>query len=405
MMRKTRPWRGTVGVAIALAGLCAAPAQDAPVEPRAQGARPAQADAAQQAQIERARRYAALQQKVFEAFAAKQYEQALAACDELIVAFPKDASALYNRACALARLGRPEDAITAVETAIGAGYADAAHIRSDPDLESLRDDPRLARMLAAAREKELAAPYEKGKPIEGLRMVEDFPEGGLRYRLRLSSSATAGKPHRLIVWMHPSGGSMNAQVEAIAPRLAESGFALLVLTRKDFRGWSEEDVRRLWNVTLPAAATTPGLDGRRPILLGYSAGGQAALDFYRGHAAEVGGLILDAAYPMSIRGGRLSMLAPPEGSGVADAPVFAVVGATDSGSMFWQMAEPAWRKAGVALTLHYVPNKGHAWLFDKERTDALAAWLSQVAAGGKPSGVTGTLAVPKRVPSGTGEER
>ena len=48
--------------------------------------------------------------------------------------------------------------------------------------------------------------YRPGKEIAGVKTGEDFPEGGLRYRLRMDPEATAEKPNKLIVWLHPSGG-------------------------------------------------------------------------------------------------------------------------------------------------------------------------------------------------------
>ena len=187
----------------------------------------------------------------------------------------------YNLACALARLGKQSDALDALAQAVEKGFADAAHIRSDPDLASLRQDPRFESlaMKAAKAEEEAwkALPYDKGRDIPGVKTVEGNPDGGLRYRIRMSPEATKNKPHRLIIWLHPSGGSMNSTVEALAPRLVKQGWALLVFTQKHFMGWREDDARRLLRHTLPDVAQIEGLDAERPVLLGYSAGGQMAL--------------------------------------------------------------------------------------------------------------------------------
>jgi tetratricopeptide (TPR) repeat protein len=56
--------------------------------------------------------------------------------------------ALYNLACAYARLGRVDDALARLESAIGAGFATRQEIEHDPDLEPLRADPRFAALLA-----------------------------------------------------------------------------------------------------------------------------------------------------------------------------------------------------------------------------------------------------------------
>jgi len=50
--------------------------------------------------------------------------------------------AKYNGACALARLGRDEEAFTRLEEAVEAGFANVALLRTDSDLDALRGDAR-----------------------------------------------------------------------------------------------------------------------------------------------------------------------------------------------------------------------------------------------------------------------
>lgn len=54
------------------------------------------------------------------------------------------AAASYDRACSLARLGKVDAALDALEVSIAAGFANAAHLRNDADLVALRVDPRWA---------------------------------------------------------------------------------------------------------------------------------------------------------------------------------------------------------------------------------------------------------------------
>ena len=55
---------------------------------------------------------------------------------------PDEAAVLYNAACTFCALDRKDDALDALRKAQRAGMADAVWARRDPDLESLRDDPR-----------------------------------------------------------------------------------------------------------------------------------------------------------------------------------------------------------------------------------------------------------------------
>ena len=53
----------------------------------------------------------------------------------------------YNLACSYALLGMTDKAFTALERALRLGYSHFRRLRRDPDLKSLRDDPRFARLL------------------------------------------------------------------------------------------------------------------------------------------------------------------------------------------------------------------------------------------------------------------
>jgi tetratricopeptide (TPR) repeat protein len=65
---------------------------------------------------------------------------------------PEDATAHYNLACSFALLDRVEEAFETLENAIGLGYREPDHMRADPDLASIRDDPRFAAILERLEE-------------------------------------------------------------------------------------------------------------------------------------------------------------------------------------------------------------------------------------------------------------
>jgi adenylate cyclase len=62
---------------------------------------------------------------------------------------PTDAGVRYNVACLFALEGRPDEAIASLEEAFRHGFGNREWISHDPDLESLRGDPRFQRLLAA----------------------------------------------------------------------------------------------------------------------------------------------------------------------------------------------------------------------------------------------------------------
>lgn len=55
---------------------------------------------------------------------------------------PADANVAYNVACFFALEGERERALTCLEQAVAAGFAHGAWVERDPDLESVRNEPR-----------------------------------------------------------------------------------------------------------------------------------------------------------------------------------------------------------------------------------------------------------------------
>jgi tetratricopeptide (TPR) repeat protein len=80
--------------------------------------------------------------------AAKGYHnRALQADLQLVRLRPDKPIAWYNLACSYAVLGMIERAFEALERSLRLGYRHFHHLRRDPDLKSLRRDPRFARLL------------------------------------------------------------------------------------------------------------------------------------------------------------------------------------------------------------------------------------------------------------------
>lgn len=76
-----------------------------------------------------------------------QYGRALQLDRRLVRLQPERAIPWYNLACSYAVLGMTEPAFAALQRAIELGYRYVRHLCRDPDLKSLRRDPRFARLL------------------------------------------------------------------------------------------------------------------------------------------------------------------------------------------------------------------------------------------------------------------
>jgi hypothetical protein len=73
-------------------------------------------------------------------------------------------TAWYNYACAAALASQSDLALENLQQAVERGFSDASHMAEDDDLKSLRGDPRLAALLARAKERaagQPAAPAQK----------------------------------------------------------------------------------------------------------------------------------------------------------------------------------------------------------------------------------------------------
>ncbi|MBF5042661.1 hypothetical protein FGE12_09635 [Aggregicoccus sp. 17bor-14] len=209
-------------------------------------------------------------------------------------------------------------------------------------------------------------------PAPAIRELSGTPPGGLAYRLYLPEGP---RPARLVLWLHPSGHSLNETAARLAPLLARHGFALLTPVDKDFHSWRSDEANRLMGVTLPSLAQQPGLEARRPVLLGFSAGGQLALLLWQGHPELLGGAVLMATSPVDARG---DAIAAPEASPavLARAPLLVLTGERDVGAGPWRAAEGRLRRAGAVLQVRTVPERGHEWLLEGAQLDALERWLA-----------------------------
>ncbi|MCE9638298.1 MAG: hypothetical protein K8T90_21565 [Planctomycetes bacterium] len=341
---------------------------------------------------------AKLEEEINGLFAEKKYAEAAEKCRAEIALVPTAASAHYNLACALARLGKTDDALAALKKSAELGFDDAAHAKEDADLASIRDAKGFAAILeicTANEAKAAVGTYDPGFDMPGLKSVEGTPEGGLRWRMYLSKTADAEHPQRLIVWLHPSGGSMNGTVAQLAAKWSEDGFAVLLPTQKRWSGWSEGDVRKLLETTIPDAAKTPGVDAKRPVLAGFSAGGQVALSLWREDASRFGGLLVDAAYPIDMEKyaqGTSTAFALPKGEAVKSVPIYVLVGDKDGGTRLWTQVEADWIAAGVPLHVRTIADGRHEWLLRADEEPAVRAWLRDVAAGKTPGAATSPTA-------------
>ena len=77
-----------------------------------------------------------------------QLDEATQAYREAIKVQPDFAPPYYSLACLHAAVGRKDQALDWLRRAAKAGYSNTAHMKTDPDMDNLRDDPRYAKIIA-----------------------------------------------------------------------------------------------------------------------------------------------------------------------------------------------------------------------------------------------------------------
>jgi len=76
-----------------------------------------------------------------------RFEDGLEVDRRLAEIFPDNPTVHYNLACSLALLARNDDAFDALHHALDLGFDDERLLSTDPDLKSLRCDPRFRELV------------------------------------------------------------------------------------------------------------------------------------------------------------------------------------------------------------------------------------------------------------------
>jgi TolA-binding protein len=80
----------------------------------------------------------------------KNYEKSVRLFKRIYYQFPKTsvgATSAYNIACGYALWGKKDEALDWLETSVKGGFNKIDHLRSDPDLDSLRNEKRYKKLL------------------------------------------------------------------------------------------------------------------------------------------------------------------------------------------------------------------------------------------------------------------
>lgn len=142
----------------------------------------------------------------------------------------RDASAAYDAACTAALAGKTDEALALLERAADAGFAEAAHMAKDPDLDSLRAEPAYARIAekVAANDAKLNAAQDPALRDELLKMMEsdqaarkalirsNFQDEAAKKHLREVDTANTARMKEIVAEKGWPGKSLVGQRAALA---------------------------------------------------------------------------------------------------------------------------------------------------------------------------------------------
>ena len=281
--------------------------------------------------------YDALTDRVASLYEQGAYEEALAALDQADDALqPWLAELTHLRACFLAVLGQPDQALAALQSAATAGaWWDDSLLTEDDDLASLRSLPGFADLLSLSGERRAASLGASAEPVVLL------PSGEVR---------------GVVVALHGAGQRATHAARDWAS-VTSLGYALVCaessqLMSPMYRTWPDPE-RSRDDVARALAQLPTELESVEVIAAGFSAGGRVALDWaLTAQPRPVAGVVVLAP--------ALRQL-PSEASGALE-PAVVLMGTDDD---LREVVEEAGEQLrGLGVSVEWLPGVGHEFPSD-----------------------------------------
>lgn len=231
----------------------------------------------------------------------KKYEEAAEAYLEHVTKRPEDGSAWYNLACCLALLERKDDAIAALEQAVKGGFTDANHMKSDPDLESIR---KKKAFKAIVKEIDTAGTKPKTEWIAGDALLPCY--------VRKPKGYDSKKTYGLLLLLHGRGDTAEHFLESVEDwrgedfilAAVETPYVLALPGGRNGRCWAPwESGKDNTKAAYQLSATTVEralkflkenypVDAKKVYLLGFSEGAFMAAHCGLRYADQISGTIV-----------------------------------------------------------------------------------------------------------------
>lgn len=237
-----------------------------------------------------------------ELYGEKKYPEAAEAYLEHVMRRPDDGNAWYNLACCLALLERKDEAVSALEQAVHAGFRDAEHMKEDPDLKSLRKKKAFKAVL-----KEIegdSGPKPRTEWIAGNALLPCY--------VRRPKNYDAQQEYGLLLLLHGRGDTAEHFLENVEDWRGDDFYVAAVETPyllplpggRSGRCWApwesgKDNIREAYKLsadtvgrTLDALKAKYRLDAKRVYLLGFSEGAFMTAHCALMHADRLAGAVV-----------------------------------------------------------------------------------------------------------------
>lgn len=234
-----------------------------------------------------------IEQQMFAAYHAKDYDKAIEIGKKLSELDPQNPSHQYNLGCLFSLKGDADSAIKSLEKATELGFSDLHLIESDDDLASIRSRPEYKTIVDTVKK-------NRGKTLETYKEQAEKGEP-LIYS---PEGLPADKPVACVVVLHPFGGTAEWIVERWKGAAKKLG-VLVVAPRavipqgQGFR-WQDADLTdKIVMKALDYAKAKHKIDDKKIVISGFSEGGAMTFVMAMRHgdvfcgAIPVGGVMSD----------------------------------------------------------------------------------------------------------------
>lgn len=220
------------------------------------------------------------------AYEAGDWQTAIRVGYELTQHDPRDGRSAYNLACAYALDGQHKEALKWVYNAAREGYANPELMKSDADLEPIRQEPRFREALALVRANR-SADFQAFQAWWDRRPLDVYVPDGVK---------SDGAP--LIVALH-GYGSEGDEIASRWKGVASEAGAVLVAPEsgrpapagEGFQWTGSQEPEWVILRTIDRVEREHGIDAGRVILTGYSQGAFVALRFALKYPEKVAGVV------------------------------------------------------------------------------------------------------------------